>query len=92
MNDPLFFVECDYLPLFLGLSEDGNSSWTRSGEIDVRIAHATIYNNYIGFADVGSKPLSPLPFPFLLTSQPEQHCKANMGALSTSPAILQKLY
>jgi hypothetical protein len=26
----------DYLPAFLGLSEDGN--WTRSGGIDVRLA------------------------------------------------------
>lgn len=37
----------DYLPAFLGLSEDGN--WTRSGGIDVRLAHATIL---VGFADI----------------------------------------
>ena len=37
----------DYLPSFLGLSEDGN--WARSGGIDVRIVRAAIC---IGFADV----------------------------------------
>ena len=45
----------DYLPLFPGLSEDGNR--TGSGGIDVRIAHAVIC---IGFADVG--PVTAISF------------------------------